>query len=121
MLPDGSLAADGAVIRLDAVALPDRKRLCRSENGTRWPCGSIALVALRNLLASTTLSCELDRENNLTGKCKAGTSDISVMMLEQGWADLREPASPVHHRAAATAKANQVGLWATRPPTPGRQ
>jgi endonuclease YncB( thermonuclease family) len=100
--------------------MPDRKRLCQSDDGTHWPCGSMAFVALRNLVSSSPIACELDDNSNPKGNCKVGGSDASVLMLEGGWADLREPASASHRRAAALAKANQVGLWSNRAPSSGR-
>jgi endonuclease YncB( thermonuclease family) len=59
VLPNGNLRSQAATIRLYGVVLPDRKTICTYRSGGRWACGIMAFVALRNLVESRTISCDI--------------------------------------------------------------
>lgn len=119
VLANGKLRSGQKTIQLYGIALPERKRLCFSASGARWACGVAAFVALRNLVEARAVACHIldDGAENVVGQCQVDRKDISIWLLQNGWADV---ASDVNDKpyveAIALAKSNAVGLWANGPP-----
>jgi endonuclease YncB( thermonuclease family) len=119
VLQNGTLRSESKTIQLYGIALPDRKKLCTSPAGLRWTCGAMAFVALRNLVQSQSISCNIvsEREKDLLGQCKVEQTDISAWLLQNGWAELAPSVSEkLYVDAAAIAKAKASGLWGNGPP-----
>jgi endonuclease YncB( thermonuclease family) len=119
VLPDGILRSGAKTIQLYGVTLPERKKLCTSSLGSRWTCGVAAYVALRNLVQSQSIACNIlsENEKKVLGQCKVGQTDISVSLLQEGWAELAAGVNEkAYTDAVSSAKARGVGLWGNAPP-----
>lgn len=115
--PDGTLRSGANRIVLSGIQLPERRRLCATQEGARWPCGSMALAALRNLVGrESEVACEIT-EGVTSGICFVGNTDIAEWMLENGWAELGEMPSPKQKRAHETARNAFVGMWSRETPS----
>jgi endonuclease YncB( thermonuclease family) len=111
---DGTLRAPNAAITLYGLRIPHQRELCRSTSGARWTCGSRAIAALRNLIGDEPIACitKPDTQDGRVKVCWRGQTDISMWMLEEGWADIGSPAIEREYRdALALAKARKAGLW----------
>ena len=121
VLRDGSLRSGSTTIQLYGIKLPDRKKLCTTQSGARWACGTSAYVALRNLVQSQTIRCTIRRETNneVLATCKVQQTDVSAWLLQQGWAELTSDTKEKFYvDAFANGKAKSTGLWADSPSTP---
>jgi endonuclease YncB( thermonuclease family) len=120
VLRDGSLRSGSTTIQLYGIKLPDRKKLCTTQFGARWTCGSSAYVALRNLVQSQTIRCTIRREtgNEVLATCKFQQTDISAWLLQQGWAELtNDTKEKFYVDAFANGKAKSAGMWGDGPST----
>lgn len=114
VLPNGSLRSGAKTIQLQGINILERKKLCTSPSGSRWACGGAAYVALRNLVQSRSIACNLlmDGEKNALGQCKVEQTDIAAWLLQEGWAELAAGVTEkAYVDAAALAKTRAVGLW----------
>jgi endonuclease YncB( thermonuclease family) len=114
VLPNGTLRSSAKTIQLQGITLPKRQRICVSSSGQRWACGVAAYVALRNLVQSRSIACNLliEGEKNSLGQCKIEQTDIATWLLQEGWAELAVGATEkVYVDAATSAKTRAVGLW----------
>jgi endonuclease YncB( thermonuclease family) len=119
VLQDGALRSDGKTIRLYGIKLPERKKLCMSLFVARWPCGVTAYVALRNLVQSHSIACNIlnETEKNIVAQCKVDQTDIALWLLQEGWAELAAGVTEQRYAdAAALAKTKSTGLWGNGPP-----
>jgi endonuclease YncB( thermonuclease family) len=119
VLQDGTLRSGTKTIQLYGVTLPERKKLCTSSRGFRWTCGVTAYVALRNLVQSQSIACNIlsESEKHVLAQCKVDQTDISVWLLQEGWAELAPGVNEkLYANATALAKTNAVGLWSNGPP-----
>jgi endonuclease YncB( thermonuclease family) len=119
VLPNGNLRSGRKTIQLYGISLPERKKLCFSAAGFRWTCGVSAFAGLHTIAQSQTIVCNALSESgdHLLAQCKVNRTDIAVAMLQEGWAELAAGVNEKSYaEAAASAKANHVGLWADGPP-----
>src|ERR1700738_477288 len=84
---NGNLLANGQVMKLYAVAIPERRKICKSAQGERWACGQQSFLALRNLIGPGPVACEFKGGGNLA-VCWVEGVDISRWLLEEGCAEL---------------------------------
>lgn len=118
VLPTGALRSGAATIRLYGVTFPERRKLCTSAAGNRWACGTLAFVALRNLVEPQTLACEgVGASDSITiAVCRIGQANVSVWLLQMGWAELLAGVTDKQYvDAAATGKARGAGIWGDGP------
>lgn len=118
----GQFTRDGATVRLAGIAAPAAGEKCGS-GGDAWPCGRMALAALRRYLRGRTIECPVPAgENGLpaTARCSVGGHDLGEWLVALGWAKAEDSA---YGEAEAAARRAGLGLWsATRPglqPQPG--
>jgi endonuclease YncB( thermonuclease family) len=102
--------------------LPARSKLCVTQAGTRWACGVSAIGALRNMVQTRSITCTVyDGEGDkgkIVGSCRTGQSDISLRLLEQGWAMPDESVKERRYiEAAEYGRDKSFGLWASGPST----
>ncbi len=119
VLPNGNLRSGTKTIQLYGMRLPERNRLCTSSLGTRWTCGVTAFVALRNLVESRSIACNimLETEQTMLAQCSVEQTDIAPWMLQEGWAELATGVNvKIYTDAAAQAKSAAKGLWGNDPP-----
>jgi endonuclease YncB( thermonuclease family) len=113
VLQNGTLRSGAKIIQLQGITLPERRKLCASSSGLRWACGVTAFVALRNLVQSQSIACNLliEGEKNSLGQCKIEQTDIATWLLQEGWAELAVGVTEkVYVDAATSAKTRAVGL-----------
>jgi endonuclease YncB( thermonuclease family) len=105
-------------LRLYAITLPARRKICRTATGARWACGQRALMALRNLLDEQVVACVTkDTATVPTSVCRVQNMDVSAWMLREGWADLAEGVrDKIYVEAQSAAQARKAGLWSLDPP-----
>ena len=118
VLADGTISANGEIIPLYGVLLPARNKLCPARTGTTWACGLSAIGALRQMVQARSIACIIGDDNSV-GACRFGQKDISLQLLEQGWALLDKNVKDERHiEAARQAKVKKLGLWAGAPTPP---
>jgi len=87
-------------------------RLCKSEAGARWPCGTQASVFVSNLLRNRTLFCKIERAPDhvaLSG-CRTGGTRIAIEIVRRGFA-FPENGDSELESALTSARAQRAGIW----------
>jgi endonuclease YncB( thermonuclease family) len=120
---DGSIVAEGRVLALKGVTLPERTKICGVPGVVRWACGIRAHGALRVMIDRRILDCEKaeagsDARSPMLVTCWIDRKDLALTLLEQGWVYLAESGKDLkgYEAAAAVAKASRAGLWGDNPP-----
>lgn len=104
-----SLVLNGENIRLHEIDAPELFQTCTQE-GTDYPCGREAQLALTRLVAGRAVLCESsgrDRYGRMLARCMAGETALNHAMVEAGWA-LAYGGYEAEERAAKQAKR---GVW----------
>lgn len=105
----------GTRIRLSGVDAPESGRYCETVNVYQR-----ASQALEHLVQGRTVSCAvsgLDRFGRSVAICRIGGTDLSQMMVAQGWArDWPRYSHRAYADAEATARAQQRGIWGLQCP-----
>jgi endonuclease YncB( thermonuclease family) len=112
----GTLAADGAVIKLAGIAAREASATCKDARGKTWRCGAEAKAALAKLIRARAVTCTLPKsgEHNIfVARCSVGGTDLSGWMVRQGWAEPKDTNEDSLAEAAAAAKKEGIGLWRT--------
>jgi len=114
----GSILADGHNLKLYGAVLVRRDKICTTAEGARWACGQRAFIALRNLLEGRSITC---RFKHVTvppkAVCWVGDSDVTHLLLSQGWAELADEVTEASYvEALASAQSKKVGIWEDGPP-----
>lgn len=118
VLPNGRLRSGNITIELQGIVVPDSRKICTSSSGVRWVCGLSAVGALRTLVHSRTLTCNVMTETptQVLAECKVGDTEIGSWMLRAGWAT---PGNGIDTKdyleAAAAAKRAGAGIWSNGP------
>ena len=109
----GLLQGDGSIIHIQGIKPLALDATCSTDDGGNWPCGRFARTAMRGLIRSHPVKCEIKGGAIKFAKCSAGTRDIGEWLVEQGWAENRNGG---YLDAMKTAKQAKNGMWrATRP------
>jgi endonuclease YncB( thermonuclease family) len=123
VLSDGTIRSGDNTIVLYGIMLPARSKLCVTPAGARWACGMSAIGALRNMVQTRSITCTVhdDSEGDkgkIIGSCRTGQLDISLRLLEQGWAMPDESVKERRYiEAAEYGRDKSFGLWASGPST----
>ena len=115
---DGTIAGEGAKIRLYGIANPDPEKICVAASGTRWACGRRAFVAFYNLVNQKDLACQLidPPEQVPLANCWVDKVELSIWLLKNGLAELAPGVAKPELRAALEAAQNRkLGIWSDRP------
>ena len=87
-ITDGDTVRFGDVkIRLIGMDALEARQTCKLD-GERYPCGTRATEALREIIAGREVRCEhrgLDRYGRVLGDCYAGEDSLSAEMVRAGW------------------------------------
>lgn len=109
--PDGTIVWPEGALTLHGVAFPEPHKICRDEQGTRWPCGKRAYIALHNRISGAKLECEIEAAS-ATSMCFIGKTNLSAWLLGQGLVRARGGLSDKDLLTAeAEAKRAKLGLW----------
>lgn len=104
----GLLQADGSIIHIQGIKPLALDASCSTDDGGHWPCGRFARTAMRGLVRSHPIKCEIEGSNKKYAKCSAGARDIGEWLVEQGWAEDRNGG---YAEAMKTAKRAKIGMW----------
>jgi endonuclease YncB( thermonuclease family) len=121
VLADGRIRSGAITISLYGVILPARDKLCGTPVGARWACGVSAIGALRNMVQAKSIICSVEDvvegdKDNIIGSCRLGQTDISLRLLEQGWATPSELVKEMRYvEAAHLGRHKRLGLWSSGP------
>ena len=117
----GSILADGHNLNLYGAVLVRRDKICTTAEGARWACGQRAFIALRNLLEGRSITC---RFKHVTvppkAVCWVGDSDVTHLLLSQGWAELADEVSRGELRRSPRFCPEQEGRYLGRRPAVNR-
>jgi endonuclease YncB( thermonuclease family) len=114
----GSILADGHNLNLYGVVLVRRDKICTAPEGARWACGQRAFIALRSLLEGKSITCRF-KHVTVPPKaiCWVGDSDVTHLLLSQGWAELANEVTEANYvEALASAQSKKAGIWGDGPP-----
>lgn len=114
------IKAGDVVFRIYGIELPPIAEICHDRSGARWTCGRRASLALRSLVDRQQLSCTV-REKVAPAPsmiCRGLYGDITLLMLQTGWARIRSDVTePQYVSAAKRAETNGLGVWSREVPT----
>jgi len=110
---DGSLRISGRTYRLFGIYIPPTAQSCRRFERP-VTCAPQAALALDFKIGAEFVHCE-PRSKNEDGSdvalCRAGDTDLSVYLLERGWA-LALPDAPFEYAALEKiARHKGIGVW----------
>jgi len=93
---------------------PDRQ--CRVTKGAaERPCAALALLALRQRVRGLGLQCR-SAPDAVSADCRIGATDLSLWLIEQGWAEAASDAPESYRAAESEARCAAKGLWRTAAP-----
>lgn len=110
---DGSLRISGRIFRLFGIYIPPTAQSCRSFERPVI-CAPQAALALDFKIGADFVHCEPRSKNedgSVAALCRAGDADLSVYLLERGWA-LALPDAPFEYVAIKKiARHKGIGVW----------
>lgn len=108
-----TLEVQGQRIRLLGIDAPESGQACRDAQGTPYPCGERARMAMAQMIAGQQVSCTVERADRYgrgLAVCRAGGLDLNAEMVRRGAAvayiDRRYQAQEQEARQA------RRGIWA---------
>ncbi len=110
----GTIRTGEATIRLTGIEAPAILTFCSDRAGKRWPCGRAARTALRRLVRTRAIACRAPRLRagaRVTLACSVGKTDLSLWLVNQGWAKAAPGAGEVLRKAEGDARKAGRGLW----------
>lgn len=114
-----TFVTDRQAIRVSGVTPPPADRMCRSGDGSLWPCGRVALNALRMFLRGRAVECYFPWSGDVEqviAPCRVGSTDIGEWLLKQGWAETSDLATDAYRAAEHVARCTRAGIWRGEPP-----
>jgi endonuclease YncB( thermonuclease family) len=106
-----SLRLDGRDVRLSGIDAPELRQSCDTRERRPYPCGDVARLALRDMLAGRIVTCRLsgrDRYGRSLASCEAGGADVGAALVRRGHA----VAYRRYEREEAAARREALALWA---------
>lgn len=105
------------VYNLVGIDAPELGQVC-DANGNVQQCGLTAAYQLRKMLdlGKPSLQCQRLAETGPTmvASCAIGERDVSLDMIQSGYAVAQPDAPPNYMAAQATAKEAGIGIWGSR-------
>lgn len=91
-------------------------RQCRVTKGAaEHPCATLALQALRQRVRGLGVQCRSGADS-ASADCRIGATDLSLWLIEQGWAEAASDAPEAYRAAESEARCAAKGLWRTAAP-----
>ncbi len=110
---DGSLKLAGYLVYLYGIYIPATEQACYGFIRP-VPCGPRAALALDFKISGDFVHCTpraTNPDGSITANCRSGNEDLSLWMLQQGWA-LALPDAPFEYSAMErVARSKGVGIW----------
>ncbi len=107
-----TLIFEGKVIQLAGIDAPELGQRCLNQE-KMWRCGLESALALRKMISFGEIVCTLqdDAPAMAAANCAVKGKDLSIALLQQGYAVALADASPAHLAAQETAREAKIGLW----------
>lgn len=120
-----TLEIHGQRVRLEGIDAPEAQQRCGGE-GSEWPCGQQAALALGNWIADRPVSCHprgSDRYHRVLARCFVGNDDMQAWLVSNGWALAYRRYSDDYETAENHARSAKAGMWRSEfvPPWEWRQ
>jgi endonuclease YncB( thermonuclease family) len=110
---DGSLKMSGSLVRLFGIYIPPTDQTC-STFIRPMPCGTRASLALEFKISGAFVHCQpraMNPDGSITASCTMDREDLSVWMLQRGWA-VALPDAPFEYRTLEKiAQSRGIGIW----------
>ena len=102
--------------RLHGIDAPEFNQMCKTAEGSDWPCGKLARAGLAALIAGRKIACEErahDKYGRVVATCRDDKgSDIARLMIERGLAvSFGGFAEGPYAAEEALAQSAKRGLW----------
>jgi len=110
----GTLESAGTVITLGGIKARAANAKCKDKTGRSWACGARARLELTRLIHGRAVRCQVPasgKQTALTARCTVGRKDLSMWMVDQGWAEAAAPGEPKLAKAADAARKKRIGIW----------
>ncbi len=112
---DGDTLRIGEVrVRLHGIDAPELGQVCERD-GTAWPCGREAALALDQRIAGRMVSCRgttTDRFGRLVAFCTVDGESLNRWLVREGWAVAYRRYSHAYVIDEWIARWHRRGLWA---------
>lgn len=116
-----TLRVGNTSIRLFGIDAPERGQGC-DRAGQSWDCGAFAARLLADLVADTTVRCDVqvasDRYGRPVAICHSGARNLNAALVREGAAFAYRKYSDLYLGEELAAKAAARGIWAGRVVTP---
>jgi endonuclease YncB( thermonuclease family) len=110
-----TLDVAGERVRLWGVDAPERDQSCEDADGGPYACGRQAAVALSDLVAGRTVTCDqrdIDRYGRTVAQCAAGGEDLGRRLVRDGHAlDYTRYSRGAHLSEEIRARRDKAGVW----------
>jgi len=110
-----TLQSGDITVHIAHIEAPSTEETCDlDEAGRTWPCGRMARTALRRLIRSRAVTCQITSkisETQLVSTCQVGRFDIATWLAGQGWAKPADGAPEGVQAAYQSARDKSLGLW----------
>lgn len=107
-----TLVVEGQRVRLAAIDAPEGRQTCFTDQ--EWRCGDAATSALRNMIGTDPVRCEvsgLDRYRRSVATCWSGSINLNSEMVRQGWAMAYRQFGTQFVPEEDEARRNRAGIW----------
>ena len=112
-----TLTIGGIVYRLDGIDAPELDQNCLDEIGEVYPCGQLAVEALKRFIAGRPIHCDdlgpdPKYPKRRIGQCMVGGIDLHRWLVIEGWALNFEPYARGPFRdQEADARHGRFNIW----------
>lgn len=110
---DGALKMAGHLIRLYGIYIPPTGQTCYTFIRPA-PCGPRAALALDFKISGDFVHCmptTTNPDGSITASCSTGNEDLSLWMLQRGWAVALPDAPFEYATAERIARSKGIGIW----------
>ncbi|MXO58563.1 hypothetical protein GRI89_03275 [Altererythrobacter salegens] len=103
-------------VRLHGIDAVESNQLCTRDEGP-WECGKEAASFLADRVNGSTVQCQT-RDRDVYGRdvstCRVNGRDLSLWMVEAGYAVALRDFSETYVEAEERARVNRIGIWASQ-------
>lgn len=102
------------LIRVHGIDAPEIGQSCQDKDGGTWPCGTVALNRMKELVAQGSLACfpsERDPYGRIVARCTVNDIDLGGTLIDEGLAWPYLEFSKDYEGAAEIPKAHNLGIW----------
>ena len=111
-----TLEVKGERVRLQGIDAPEKGQSCENGSGELYPCGQVAILALRERIGDRNVSCAIDAQRDRYGRalgvCALRGGDLNAWLVSQGHALAYRRYSLKYVEQEEAARAAGRGIWA---------